>query len=55
MVGRWSLDELPQLWNVVTGEMSLSDPPFPESDFMDYQVHHFAVWARSRGSRGSGR
>lgn len=38
----WSIDELPQLWNVLTGDMSLCGPrPFFESDLADYEAHHF--------------
>jgi exopolysaccharide biosynthesis polyprenyl glycosylphosphotransferase len=50
---RWSLDELPQLWNVLRGEMSLVGPrPFFEADLEAYEDHHFRRLSAKPGITG---
>jgi lipopolysaccharide/colanic/teichoic acid biosynthesis glycosyltransferase len=51
---RWSLDELPQLWNVLRGEMSLVGPrPLPLDEAAEIGGH-YAVRERVRpGMTGS--
>ncbi len=50
---RYSLDELPQLWNVVKGDMSLVGPrPHPVDDFAAYEIEHLARLDVSPGITG---
>jgi lipopolysaccharide/colanic/teichoic acid biosynthesis glycosyltransferase len=50
---RTSLDELPQLWNVLRGEMSLVGPrPHPFDDIARYEPWHFRRLAMKPGITG---
>ncbi len=50
---RWSLDELPQFWNVLRGDMSLVGPrPHQPREVAQYQSHHLRVLAIRPGITG---
>jgi len=50
---RWSLDELPQLFNVLRGDMALVGPrPFFGEDLQTYEDHHFRRLGAKPGITG---
>ncbi|MCR4278522.1 MAG: sugar transferase [bacterium] len=52
-VRRWSFDELPQFWNVLTGTMSIVGPrPHQPREVEKYETHHRRVLAIRPGITG---
>lgn len=53
MIRRWSLDEIPQLYNILIGDMSLVGPrPFFQEDLFKYEACHFSRLAVKPGLTG---
>ncbi len=53
MLRRWAIDELPQLWNVLKGDMSLVGPrPALPYELAVYKPHHLARLAATPGCTG---
>ncbi len=53
LIRRWSLDELPQLFNVILGQMSLVGPrPHEPAEVAKYQTHHKKLLAIKPGITG---
>lgn len=54
-IRRWSIDELPQFWNVLRGEMSIVGPrPHEPEEVADYTPEHRRVLAIKPGITGMG-
>lgn len=52
-IRRWSVDELPQFWNVFRGDMSLVGPrPHQPREVAKYDTHHRRVFAIRPGITG---
>ena len=52
-IRRWSLDELPQFWNVLTGDMSVVGPrPQIPAEVETYEAWHYKRLAASPGLTG---
>ncbi len=54
-IRRWSIDELPQMWNVLRGEMSIIGPrPHEPEEVANYAPEHRRVLAIKPGITGMG-